>query len=40
MPEFKVAFLCVKERYDGLNLSIKILKHRVATLKTELKSAE
>lgn len=39
-PEFKKAFMAVKERHDDIALSVKLIKNRIEALNSELKSEE
>lgn len=39
-PEFKKAFMAVKERHDDIALSVKIIKNRIDALNAELASEE
>lgn len=37
-PEFKKAFMAVKERHDDIALSVKLIKNRIESLKEQLVS--
>ena len=37
-PDFKKAYLVVKERHDDISLSVKLIKNRLEKLKADLKS--
>ena len=38
-PEFKKAFMAVKERHDDITLSVKLIKNRLEELNRQLESA-